>query len=68
METLMHDVGCQPPHWKSNSNLSICSSANQIKNFSDQPGTNEIEFATPPCKVIDRLDYSYEEREVNSNR
>ena len=68
MESLMTDVGCQPPHWKFQSKLPICSSAKQMKHFSDQPGTYDIEFATQPCKAIDRLDYTYTENEVDSDR
>lgn len=68
MENLVNDVGCHPPHWEFNSNLPNCSNAKQMQKFSDQPATYEIECATQPCKTIDRLDYQYTEREVDSER
>ena len=68
MKNLVDDVGCHPPHWKFDSKQPICSCAKQMKYFSKQPTTHEVEFATQPCKTIDRLDYTYTERDVNSHR
>lgn len=58
----MKDAGCQPPHWKSKFDLPICSDADQMSHFSDQPPTTETESFVPPCKVIDQLDYTFYEK------
>lgn len=61
MENKMQLVGCRPPHWESTSNLSLCSNKSQMKHFAEQPTTIEVESFPPPCKAIDRLDYTFGE-------
>ena len=63
MEGMMKKEGCRPPHWKTILDLPICSKPNQMKTFSRQPDTADIESAIQPCKVISQLDYTYEEYE-----
>ena len=65
MEHKMNQVGCHPPHWKTISNLPTCSDATQMKLLSKQPSTFEISSFRPPCKVINRLDYIYQEVDLN---
>ena len=60
-EDRMKKAGCRPPHWKTILDLPICSTPNQMKTLSRQPGTEKIESFIQPCKVISQLDYSYEE-------
>ena len=62
MENWMQKVGCRPTHWKSHrmkNRLPVCSNATQMKQFSRQPRTADIESFEPPCKQINRLDYIY---------
>ena len=61
MQNKVNEVGCRPPHWKTISDLPLCSDAIQMKSFSRQPRTAEIESFGPPCSVIYRLDYTYHE-------
>ena len=68
MKSLMNDIGCNPSHWKFDSNLPICSRLEQMKNISKQPATYAVESATQPCRIIDRLDYTYTERDRYSDR
>ena len=63
-EKFMNDVGCHPPHWKLESKLPNCTSAKEMKYFSEEPSAYEVAFATQPCKIIDRLDYTYTERDA----
>ena len=64
MEKLINDVGCHPSHWKLESKLPDCKSAKEMKYFSEEPSAYEVAIATQPCKIIDRLDYSYTERDA----
>ena len=68
MKSRMNDIGCHPSHWKIDSNLPICSSAKQMKNVSYQPATYKVETSPQPCRIIDRLDYTYTERDMDSDR
>ena len=61
MDNIMRETGCHPPHWIPLTNLSLCSNPRQMKIFRAQPSTDKVESFDPPCKHIERLDYSYEE-------
>ena len=63
MEQKMNEIGCHPPHWQTTSDLPTCTNANHMKKFSRHPTNTEIEVFAPPCKVINRLDYSYDEND-----
>ena len=65
MENKMKTIGCKPPHWESSLNVPICSNKTQMKLFLRKPPTHEIVLFGPPCKVIERHDYFYYEREVD---
>ena len=68
MEFKMNEIGCRPPHWNTTSDLPTCHDAIRMKSFSKQPKTFEIESFDPPCRVINRLDYIYEEKNLSYNR
>ena len=59
MEGMMRKTGCCPPHWKTNLGLPICSNHHQMKTFSIQPTTAEMESYIQPCRVINQFDYIY---------
>ena len=59
MNHMMLQTNCRPVHWNSTLDLPICSNATQMKVFARQPTIGMIESLNPPCKSIDRLDYSY---------
>ena len=61
MEHKMNEIGCRPPHWKTTYDLPTCTNANHMKTFSRHPTNAEIEVFFQPCKVVNWLDYSYEE-------
>ena len=61
MEKIMHEAGCHPPHWQSNSHLPICSNATQMKSFANQP--RDIAHFDPPCRNIERVEYVYVEED-----
>ena len=65
MYRIIKKAGCRPPHWKTTFDLPICSKPNQMKIFSRQPDTKEIESFNPPCKVISQLDYTYVESDYD---
>ena len=60
----MRKAGCRPPHWKANFDLPICSNPNQMKTFSKQPTTADMESYIKPCRVIYHLDSSYSESNI----
>ena len=68
MEKRMNDVGCHPPHWKLESMLPNCTSAKDMKHLSKEPSQYEVALAPQPCRIIDRLDYTYTERDEISRR
>ena len=67
-EDRMKKAGCRPPHWKTISDLPICSTPNQMKTLSRQPDTVEIQSSIQPCKVISQIDYTYVERDDDEER
>ena len=56
----MLEVGCKPPHWKIHSNLKPCSTKEEIKRFK-WPTYAALQNFSPPCQVIEKLQYEYEE-------
>ena len=68
MEDMMKKVGCRPPHWNTGFDQPICSKPNQMKTFSRQPHTAEIESFIQPCKVISQLDYKYLEVDYDDDK
>ena len=68
MEQLMEKVGCRPPHWQSSSVSQICSNAIQMKHFKDQPSRHDLESFHQPCKVIDQIDYDYNEDDIDNEK
>ena len=63
MERIMtKDAGCRPPHWHTSLNLSLCTTMKQMKFFIDQPSKLPLR---PPCNTIQRLRYTYYERQWN---
>ena len=64
MNEMLRKAGCRPPHWKTDLDLSICSDPQQMKIFSRQPNTAELESFIQPCKIINKLDYTYEEYDI----
>lgn len=65
MDDIIVQTGCRPPHWRTTLNLPICRNATQMKIFSRQPSTAKVEMYDPPCKVVERLDYIYHEKDEN---
>ena len=63
MEHKMNRVGCCPPHLRTTSDLPTCNNATYMKPFVKQPGTAEIESFRPPCKVMNRVEYLYDEKD-----
>ena len=68
-ENVMNDMamqaGCRPKYWNLSADVPICTQTIQMKQFSDQPLPGQIESLSPPCKSIDRLDYVYEEADLD---
>ena len=67
MDEMVMKAGCHPPHWSSTQNFSLCKNKVQMKKFSRQPSTATVEMHIPPCKIIDRLDYFYEEIDAKND-
>jgi len=67
MNSVMNDVGCRPPYWKSSANLSFCQSFDEMMNFIPHPATDRVESYDPPCKHIERLDFNYQEIDISPN-
>ena len=67
IQNWMRRIGCHPPHWRFRNKyeLNVCTNASQLKNFSEQPDTADIESFVPPCKMIDQLDYTYLEHDLS---
>ena len=68
MEGIMRKAGCFPPHLKTNLDLPICSNPNQMKIFSKQPTTVEMESYIQPCKVINQLSYRCLTFDINERK
>ena len=68
LDQMMNEIGCRPPHWTTRLNLSICSDTTQMKKFARQPNYGIIETFHSPCRMIDRLDYLYQEDDIVSER
>ena len=68
MEKLMNKVGCHPPYWKSDNDLPVCSTTGQMDTFPWSHMMNEMESFDPPCREIDRLDFSYREKDIKHQR
>ena len=68
MENLMNNIGCHPPQWKFDSKFPNCSSDQQMRNLSRQPVAYDVASFTQPCKIIDRLDYTYSESDLSFNK
>ena len=62
-DDIIKKAGCRPPHWTTSQNLPLCSAPNQMAHFRDEKWNTKIESFGPPCNVIDRLQYSYKEKE-----
>lgn len=60
MDKIMQSIGCKPPHWKLNTHLKHCSTKQQIKLFR-WPTYQDLQKFSPPCNVIEKLQYDYEE-------
>ena len=60
MRKIMHRVGCKPPHWKIDANLKPCSTEKEIAQFK-WPTYATLKNFPPPCQVIEKLQYDYEE-------
>ena len=63
MDHIMIENKCHPPHWMPTSKLPVCSNITQMKNFIFQPSTAKMDEYGPPCRVIERIDYTYQEKE-----
>ena len=63
MDDIMLKAGCRPPHWTTSNNFSLCSKREQMTHFENRKWTEKVEAFGPPCKVIERLQYSYNEDE-----
>ncbi len=61
-DNIMIKTGCRAPHWNTSQNLTKCYKKEQMKNFTDIPTYTNLHF-DPPCRVIDRLHYTYHEKE-----
>ena len=63
MTEMMKKLGCRPPHWISNSTsyLDVCQNGEKMQSFAWQPNSDDIAAFDPPCRMIERLDYLYEE-------
>ena len=58
---MAEDAGCIPKYWNLTIKVPFCTNTTQMEKFADQPSPAMVESLNPPCKMIDRLDYSYEE-------
>ena len=65
MEYMINKNGCRPPHWKMSPNISICTNTKKMEPFSIQPCTCAIKSFMDPCRVIDRIDYTYDEQDLD---
>ena len=62
MDSIMVDNKCRPPHWITDKKLPICSNVTEMAKCSLQPSTAQVDRYDPPCGVIERLDYTYQEK------
>ena len=63
MDNMMKESGCHPPHWNSTRNLPLCTNATEMKMFAKRPTFSKIDMYIPPCKSIERIDYTYTEKD-----
>ena len=68
LDQIMNRIGCRPPHWTTRLNLSVCSDTTKMKKFVRQPSYAIIESFHSPCRIIDQLDYLYQEYDLVSER
>ena len=66
IEDVMVSVGCQPPYWKSQHNLSPCTSSQQIKDIASHYQAklyqdDNFEKVIPPCVEIKKVDVEFRE-------
>ena len=53
LDTVIQKVGCQPKHWKIESELPYCTKAKQYKDI--ETLMDDVEETLPPCQSIERL-------------
>lgn len=61
------EIGCRPKHWSLTANVPICKNRTQMQKYADQPSAAMVESVVPPCRFIDKLDYVYEEFELEDD-
>ena len=57
MKNIMDENGCQPPHWKNLNYLENCTNKEQLSEFYYL----NMDAQTPPCTIIQKVIYSYQE-------
>ena len=67
METMINEIGCRPPYWKISPNMPICEETEEMKTFYFPFSRRSLSSFMPPCRVIDRLDYTYREENLNDH-
>jgi hypothetical protein len=66
-EELIKSVGCNPPHWKVNSPLRICSKREEMGKFR-WPTYHDLQKFPLPCNAIEKMQYDFEEVDRVSSR
>ena len=67
IDSLRNAVGCNPPHWKTDLKFPQSTNRSQTKALTDMKFNWDIESFVPPCRVIDRLDNTLTELDLDSN-
>ena len=68
MNAIIEEAGCRPPHWNTTLDLALCTTPEEMKHFKDKPSTAKVQSFGPPCTVIERIQYRYEEEDyANDN-
>ena len=67
MYKIMQRIGCTPPHWKSHTHLKPCLKTQEIKQFR-WPTYEDLQKFPPPCQIIEKLQYEYEELDDESQK
>jgi hypothetical protein len=71
IETIMLDVGCVPPYWHSNRNLTRCKSKEQMKRFHTfgsntlNGNAQALKYTLQPCVDLQKLTFDFEEQEAD---
>lgn len=67
-EYFMQKVGCRPPYQSSKTNLSICSTREEMEEVGLRLSLGIKRDYPPPCRSMDKINYKYEEVDLSETK